>query len=132
MFSRPILRGPVSQPTGATYASPDYGVLNAMSQGQQDFMGSGKKRLTPLEKKAMEMAHEAQEMGMSLEQHLKHQKVPAAKRRTILKRAAKASGSAMPMAKGSGRTSQRGQAIARLMKEHGVSLGEASKMYASS
>ena len=47
-------------------------------------------RATKLEKAALHMEHEAKEMGMSLDAHLKHNKIPAAKRRTIIKRVANA------------------------------------------
>jgi len=64
-----------------------------MAQGnsfmkQQMFRGSG--RVTKAEKEAMAMAEGAERMGMSLDAHLKHNKVPAAKRRTIAKRVANA------------------------------------------
>ena len=47
-------------------------------------------RATKAEKEALHLEHEASEMGMSLDAHLKHNKVPAAKRRTIIKRVANA------------------------------------------
>ena len=126
-LSAPLLRGPMN-PSGVgkvynVMSSPDYETVDLMREGSALYSGGA--RVTPHEKQALHIAHEAQEMGMSLEQHLKLMKVPAAKRRTIIKRAenavSKSSGS-----KGTKRSSTRGQEISRLMKQ-GMSLGEASK-----
>lgn len=96
-------------------------------------------KLTPHEKQALELEHEAKAMGMTLEEHLKHNKIPAAKRRTVLKRAANAVAKGNPgrVASHSGKRSNapapysRGKEIARLMREEGMTLGEASKHLAA-
>jgi len=99
--------------------------LNAMEGGA---------KLTAKEKEALEVARAAKEMGHTLEQHLKAQKVPAAKRRTIMNRVNNAiakgeKGQAVSQTRGK-RTLKEGNRqsiVAKVMKERGLSLIEASK-----
>ena len=137
----PALRGAMD-PTGVgrvynVMYSPDMETQRLMTEGQQAYTGGAKpKKLTAAEKQALDVYEEAKAMGMSLEQHLKHNKIPAAKRRTMAKRVANAVAkghkavAAVPTprkntSRATGAT--RGHVISDLMKSEGMTLGEASR-----
>lgn len=115
--------------------SPDYETLNLLQKGQMAYEGGAKPRLTKLEKEALEMAEEAKQMGHSLEEHLAMSRVPAAKRRTLARRVANAVAKGAPGEAVSSKrakhskpgASKRGQAVAAIMREQGLSLPAASR-----
>jgi hypothetical protein len=91
-LAAPALRGPMdANGIGQMYSNltPDLETLDLMTKGEEAYTGAGRKssgRVTPAEKEALQIHKKAMEMGMSLDAHLKHNKVPAAKRRTYIKR----------------------------------------------
>ena len=108
------------------------GMPGEQLQTLQLLEGSGK--ATKKEKEALHMAHEANEMGMSLEEHLKHNKVPAAKRRTIMRRVNNAiskgeKGQAVSTRKATRQHKEgsRQSIVKQVMAERGLSLIDASR-----